>query len=205
MRSLLLKSELVVFISSLVFKTPLKSIKGQTRTMVSLSLMSDGALQHFTAGLVRKCSRQQSPHDEDPENCAAPTKTVSIGRDQYSLILSGRDANNERQLSALCPAFHNAFCKRNNLSPWAKVGDVPCTRQAMRHKIVRSEVARDDTVIAIKCVNPFLSFNYKTATMLEVQKQNKLACAHLNELDFKCAGFLIKAQRLAVNLVQRLS
>jgi hypothetical protein len=50
----------------------------------------------LTADIVREFSRQQSPHDEDPANCTAPTKTVSIGRDQYGLILSGRDVNEER-------------------------------------------------------------------------------------------------------------
>jgi hypothetical protein len=122
----------------------------------------------LTSDLVREFSRQQSCHNEDPANYVAPTKTVSIGCDQYGLILSGRDANEERRLSALCPAFHNVFCKSKNLSAWAKVGAVPCTRQAMRHKSVHSGVARDDTVIVIKCFNPFLSFNYKTETMLEV-------------------------------------
>jgi hypothetical protein len=84
----------------------------------------------LTADLVCDFLRQQSCHDEDPANCAAPTKTVSIGRDQYGLILSGRDANDEQRVSALHPAFHKAFCKSKNLSAWAKVGAVPCTRQA---------------------------------------------------------------------------
>jgi hypothetical protein len=148
----------------------------------------------LTADLVREFSRQQSRHDEDPANCTAPTKTVSIGRDQYGLILSGRDANEERQLSALCPAFHNAFFKSKNFSSWKEVGAVPCTRRAItRHKCVRSEVARDNTVIGIECFNFFLSFEDKTATMLEVEQQKKLACAHLNELGFHGDGFLIKA------------
>jgi hypothetical protein len=138
----------------------------------------------LTADLVREFSRQQSRHDEDLTNCAAPTKTVSIGRDQYGLILSGRDANEKRRRSALCPAFHNDFCKSNSLSAWAKVGAVPCTRQAMRHKSVLSEVARDDTVIVIECFNPFLYFDKKTAAMLVVEQQNKLACAHLNDIGF---------------------
>jgi hypothetical protein len=159
----------------------------------------------LTVNLVREFSRQQSRHDEDPANCTAPTKTVSIGRDQYGLILSGRDANEERRLSALRPAFHNTFCKNNNLSAWAKVGAVPCTRQAMRHKRVISEAARDGTVIVIECFDPYLSFDYKTATMLEVQQQNKLACDHLNELCFNGDVFLIKVRQRAVNLVQRLS
>jgi hypothetical protein len=55
---------------------------------------------------------------------------------------------------------------------------------------VRSGAARDDTVIVIECFNPFLSFDYKTATMLEVQKQNKRACAPLNELGFNGDGSL---------------
>jgi hypothetical protein len=43
------------------------------------------------------------------------------------------------------------------------------------------------------------------ATMLEVEQQNKLACAHLKELGFNGDDFLIKARRRATNLVQRLS
>jgi hypothetical protein len=42
----------------------------------------------LTADLVHKFLRQQSRHGEDPANYAAPTNTVSIGRDQYGLILS---------------------------------------------------------------------------------------------------------------------
>jgi hypothetical protein len=147
----------------------------------------------LTADLVREFSRQQSRHDEDPVNCTAPTKNVSIGLDQYGLILLSQHANEEQQISALRPAFHSAFCKSKNLSAWAKVGAVPCTRQAMKNKSVRSEVSRDDTVIVIECFNHFLSFDYKTAAMLEVQQQNKLACAHLNKLGFNGGGFLIKA------------
>jgi hypothetical protein len=117
---------------------------GQFKSDVSWNIAT------LTADLVHEFSRQQSRHDENPAHCAAPTKTVSIGRDQYGLILSDRDANEERRLSALCPAFHNAFCKSKNLSACAKVGAIPCTRQAMRHKSVHSEVARDDTVILIE-------------------------------------------------------
>jgi hypothetical protein len=113
--------------------------------------------------------------------------------------------NEDRRLSALRPAFHNAFCKSKNLSARAKVGAVPCTRQAMRNISVRSEVARDDTVIVMACFNIFLSFDYKTSIMLEVQQQNKLACAHLNEPGFNGDGFFIKARRRAANLMQRLS
>jgi hypothetical protein len=41
--------------------------------------------------------------------------------------------------------------------------------------------------------------------MLEVEQQNKLACAHLNKLGFNGDGFLIKARQRAAHLVQRLS
>jgi hypothetical protein len=40
--------------------------------------------------------------------------------------------------------------------------------------------------------------------MLEVEQQNKLACAHLNELDLNGDSFLIKARQRATNLVHRL-
>jgi hypothetical protein len=143
----------------------------------------------LNADLVREFSRRQSCHDEDPANCAAPTKTVSIGRGQYSIILSGRDTNEERRLSALRPAFHNTFCKSKNLSAWAKVGAVPCTRQAMMHKSVRSEVARDNTAIVIECSNNFLSFHYKTATMLEVEQQKNSLVLILTSLALMVTAF----------------
>jgi hypothetical protein len=60
---------------------------------------------------------------------------------------------------------------------------------------VRNELAKDDTVILIECFDPFLSFDYKTATMLEVDHQHTLACAHLNELGFNGDRFLIKSQQ----------
>jgi hypothetical protein len=66
---------------------------------------------------------------------------------------------------------------------------------------MHSEVATDSTVILMECFDPFLSVDYKTATMLEVEQQNKLACAHPREMGFNGDAFLIKACRRAANLV----
>jgi hypothetical protein len=69
---------------------------------------------------------------------------------------------------------------------------------------MHSKVARDDTVILIEFFYTFLSFEYKTSTMLEVDQRNKLTCAHINDLGFNDDSFLIKAQHRYANLVQRL-
>jgi hypothetical protein len=74
----------------------------------------------------------------------------------------------------------------------------------MKHISVRSKVTRDDIFIAIECFDPYLSFDCKTATMLEVDQQNKLACAHLNDLGLNGDSFWIKARRQTANLVHRL-
>jgi hypothetical protein len=134
----------------------------------------------LTADLVREYSRQLAHHQVDPINCRAPSKMPQLGREHFGLILSGRDANQAKGLSTLRPAFHNAFCQTKNLAAWAKVGAVPMTRQSMRHVSVRSEVLREDTCILVEDFDPFCIFDYKSATMLDVEHQNKIVCAHLN-------------------------
>jgi hypothetical protein len=81
-RSLLLKSECVEFISSLVHQETGHNY-GQFKSDVRWNISTS------TTDLVREFSRQQPHHDEDPTNFTAPTKTVSIGLYQYGLILSG--------------------------------------------------------------------------------------------------------------------
>jgi hypothetical protein len=159
----------------------------------------------LTADLVREYSRQLDHHQADPINCRAPSKMPQLGREHYGLILSGRDANQAKGFSSLRPAFHNAFCQTKNLAAWAKIGAVPMTRQAMRHVSVRSEVMREDNCILVEDFDPFCIFDYKSATMLYVEQQNKIICAHLNSMGYNADSFVIKARRKAHNLVHRLS
>jgi hypothetical protein len=159
----------------------------------------------LTADLVREYSRQLAHHQADPTNCRAPSKMPQLGREHYGIILSGRDANQAKGFSSLRPAFHNAFCQTKNLAAWAKVGAVPMTRQAMRHVSVRSEVMREDNCILVEEFDPFCIFDYKSATMLDVEQQNKIVCAHLNSMGYNADSFVVKARRKAHNLVQRLS
>jgi hypothetical protein len=79
------------------------------------------------------------------------------------------------------------------------------TRQAMRHVSVRSEVMRENTCILVEDFDPFCIFDYKSATMLDVEQQNKIVCAHLNSMGYNADSFMVKARRKAHNLVQRLS
>jgi hypothetical protein len=144
-------------------------------------------------------------HDQDPTSHSTPTKLINITREHYVLILSGRAADTEQYLSYLHPAFHNAFCKSNNISCWVKVGDVPCTRAALKNKNVQQEVGRGDTCVSIEGFDPFNKFAFRAESMLEVEDLNKRACAHLNHLGYNGDGFLIKARRQAHNLIQRVS
>jgi hypothetical protein len=157
----------------------------------------------LTADLVREYSRQLAHHQADPINCRDPSKMAQLGREHYGLILSGRDANKEKCLSTLRPAFHNAFCQTKNLAAWANIGAVPMMRQAMRHVSVRSVVMREDACILVEEFDPFCIFDYKSATMLDVEQQNKIVCAHLNSMGYNADSFVVKARRKAHNLVHR--
>jgi hypothetical protein len=88
----------------------------------------------LTSDLVHQFTQKQVLHDQDPTSHSAPTKLININREHNGLIISGRAADTERDLSYLHPAFHNAFCKSKNLACWAKVGYVPCTRAALKNK-----------------------------------------------------------------------
>jgi hypothetical protein len=159
----------------------------------------------LTSDLVHQFTRKQGLHDQDPTSHSAPTKLVIITREHYGLIISGRAADMERDLSYLRPAFHNAFCKSKNLACWVKVGAGPCTHETLKNKNVRREVGRGDTCVPIEGFDPFKKFAYRAESMLEVEYQHKRACAHLNHLGYNVDGFLIKARRQAHNLIQHLS
>jgi hypothetical protein len=43
------------------------------------------------------------------------------------------------------------------------------TRQAKKHLSVRAEVLREDTCVLVENFDPFRIFDYKSATMLDVE------------------------------------
>jgi hypothetical protein len=137
--------------------------------------------------------QKQGLQDQDPTSHSAPTKIVNITHDHYGLILSDRAEDTERDLSYIRPAFHNALCNSNNLTCWTKVGDVPCTRAALKNNNVWREVGRGDTCVSIRGFDPFKKFAYGVGSMLEVEDQIERACAHLNHLGYNGDGCLIKA------------
>jgi hypothetical protein len=159
----------------------------------------------LTADLVSEYSRQLAHHQADPLDCRAPSNMPQLGREHYGLILSGRDANQVKGLSTLRPAFHNSFCQSKNLAACANIDAVPMMRQEMRHVSVRLEVLRKDNCILVEDFDPFCIFYYKSATMLDVEQQNKIVCAHLNSMGYNADSFVVKARHKAHNLVQRLS
>jgi hypothetical protein len=98
-----------------------------------------------------------------------------------------------------------AFCKTKNIACWEKFGDVHCTLVALKNKNMRREVGRGDTCVSIEGFDPFKKLAYRADSMIEVEDQNKIACAHLNHLGYNGERFLIKERQQAHNLIQRVS
>jgi hypothetical protein len=100
----------------------------------------------LTSDLVTDFNRRQAFFDLDRESNIPPPKTVSVSREHYEIIFSGREADPTRGISALAPALHNAFSKTKNLRAWELCGVVPLTRAALNHRSVCGEVARNATI-----------------------------------------------------------
>jgi hypothetical protein len=162
------------YISFLVSKTPIIQETDQNYGQFKSDVRSNIAA--LTADLMREYSHQLAHHQYGPINCRAPYKMPQLGREHYSLILSGRSAYQAKGLSILRPEFHNAFCQTRNLAAWARVGAVPMTRQEMRHVSVRSEVLHEETCVLVENFDPFCIFYYKSATMLDVKHQSNMGC-----------------------------
>jgi hypothetical protein len=109
----------------------------------------------LTSDLVCQFTRKQGLYDQYPTSRSAPTKLINITREHYGIIISGRAADTERDLSYLRPAFHNTFCKSKNIACWANVGAVSCTHAALKNKNVQREVGRGDTCVSIEGFDPF--------------------------------------------------
>jgi hypothetical protein len=45
-------------------------------------------------------------------------------------------------------------------------------------------VLREDIYVRVEHFDPFNIFDYKYATMLDVEQQNKMVCAHLNSMGY---------------------
>jgi hypothetical protein len=159
----------------------------------------------LTSDLVKYYNHRQALYDLDREHNNPPPMTAAIGRKHYGLILSGGDANPELGQSALAPAFQNAFSTTKNLRSWKVCGAVPLKREALRHRSVRREVARDATVVQQENFDPLSSFDYQHESMLQVEAQNHKACLHLTHLGFNGDALKRTARRRVDNLSARVS
>jgi hypothetical protein len=120
----------------------------------------------LTSDLVTDYNHCQALYDLNREHNRPPPRTAAVGREHYDLLLPGRDDNLDLGQSALAPAFHNAFSQRKNLRSWKVCGAVPLTREALRHHIVRHEVARDATVVQQEHFDPLSSFGPSTTRLV---------------------------------------
>jgi hypothetical protein len=159
----------------------------------------------LTSDPVTDFSRKQALFDLDRENNTPPPKTVSVSREHYGIILSDREADPTRGISALAPAFHNPISKTKDLRAWELCGAVPITRAALNHRSARGEVARNATIVREECFDPLASFRHQHAGMLEVESQNHKACLMLTQLGFKGDALKRCAIRHVDNLSARVS
>jgi hypothetical protein len=67
------------------------------------------------------------------------------------------------------------------------------TRQALRHRSVHAEVLREDNCVLVENFDPFRLFYYKSATVLDVEQQNKMVCTHSDSLGYNVDSFVVKA------------
>jgi hypothetical protein len=103
---------------------------------------------------VSDYNRREALYDLDREHNFPPPRTAAVGREHYGLLLSGHDANPELGQSALDPEFYNAFSQTKNLWSWKVCGAVTLTREALRHRGVCHELARDTTVVQQEHFDP---------------------------------------------------
>jgi hypothetical protein len=154
---------------------------------------------------VTDYNRRQALYDIEREHKCPPPRTAAVSREHYGLILSGRDANPELGQSALAPAFHNAFSQTKNLRSWKFFWAVSLTREALRHRSVRHEVARYATVVQHEHFDPLSSFDYQHESMLQFKAQNQKACLHLTRLGFNGDVLKRTTSRRVDNLSARVS
>jgi hypothetical protein len=159
----------------------------------------------LTSDLVTDYNHRQSLYDLNREHNRPPLRTAAVGREQYGLLLPGRDANPDLGQSALAPAFHNAFSQTKNLRSWKVCGAVPLTREALRHHSVQHEVARDATVVQQEKIDPLSTFDYQHESMLQVEAQHHKACLHLTHLGFNGDVLKRTERRRVDNLSARVS
>jgi hypothetical protein len=101
----------------------------------------------LTSDLDTHFNWRQALFDLDRENSRPPPKTVSVSREHYGIIFSGREADPTRGISDIAPALHNTFSKTKNLRDWELCGAVPLTQAALNHRSVRGEVARNANIV----------------------------------------------------------
>jgi hypothetical protein len=159
----------------------------------------------LTSDLVTYYNRRQALYDLNREHNRPTPWTAVVGRENYGLLLSGRDANPDLGQSSLAPAFQNAFSQTKNLQSWKVYRTVPITREALRHHIVRHEVERDANVVQQEHFDPLSSFDYQHESMFQVEAQNHKACLHLTRLCFNRDALTRTARRRVDNLSARVS
>jgi hypothetical protein len=165
----------------------------------------------LTSDLVKDFNQRQALFDLDRENKRPPPRTLSVNhehhvsREHYYIILSGREADWTRGISALAAAFHNVFSNTKNLRTWGLCGALPLMRAALKHRSVHGEVARNATIVLDECFDTVAYFSYQNAAMLEVEVHNHKACVMLTQLGFKGDAFKRCARRRVDNISARVS
>jgi hypothetical protein len=146
---------------------------------------------------------QRQLHDAFPDLHALPPALPSLNRSHYGMLLSGNSSE-----PVLLPAFANAFTRERCLRSWRLCGAVPLTRSALANPSVQREVTLEDnnnTPDVIFVASNAAEFDWTTATLLELEEQNKAACDKLSKLGLNGEALRLKAPRAPARLGSKIS
>lgn len=155
-------------------------------------------VKRLTSYLANKYREQLTLHESNPGAYPYPKTLPSLSKSDYPRLVGGCEGEVK-----LLPAFQNAFNREHILRAWRVCGAVPLTRAALLNPSVRPvldnhESSDDsDVVVVVGNVN---EFDWKNATLLDLEHENKAACDKLAKTGINADALRLKAPRQVVAL-----
>ncbi len=137
-------------------------------------------------------------HESDPTLYRYPATLPSLSRADYPRLIGGCSTTDP----ILLPAFQNSFSPERKLRSWSFCGAVPLTRAALKNPSVRHELSHNasDIDTATDEFVPMEAFDWKKATLLDLERENGAACRKLELLGFEAKPLQLKAPRAPTRL-----
>ncbi len=138
-------------------------------------------------------------HEADPDTHPYPKTLPALSKTDYPRLVGG--CNGEVHL---LPAFQNAFSKEQNLRAWRVCGAVPLTQAALLNPSVCQMVEDNDTMADsdVVIVGNVADFDWKSATLLDLENENKAAIDKLAQTGINADALRLKVPRQAAALTR---